>query len=106
MKAADLLMHAKCSVCLNPIGHTQLPLFWVVRVERHGIDLRAVQRHDGLAMMLGSAHLAEIMGPDEELTQPVMEAIELTVCERCMMERLPELADLVFRSNEDDQAPS
>ncbi len=104
MKANELLAHATCSVCSNPIGHAKVPLFWTVRVERHGIKLDAVRRHDGLVMVLGSTQLAEIMGPGEKLTQPVMQPVELTICERCMLEKFPELADLALRSEQDDQA--
>ena len=55
MKERELRLHATCSLCRQKIGHTNLPLFWTVRIERHGIDMRAVQRQTGLAMMPGDA---------------------------------------------------
>ncbi len=38
MKERELREHATCSLCRQKIGHTGLPLFWVVRIERFGID--------------------------------------------------------------------
>lgn len=86
MKEAELRKHATCSLCTRPIGHTRLPLFWKVTIERFGIDLAAVQHQQGLGLMIG-APLAAIMGPDEEMARPVMEAKVLTVCETCACEK-------------------
>lgn len=97
MKADQLLKHAKCSVCGNGIGTGQTLFFWVITVERHGLDLAAIQRHDGLGMMMGSHALARVMGPDEDLTKPVMKPSKLTICETCMLEKFPLLADLAIR---------
>lgn len=58
-------------------------MFWRVRIERQGIDMAAVRRQTGLAMVLGSAALAMVLGPDEDLTTPLMEPVTLTVCETC-----------------------
>ena len=87
MKEKELRKHATCSVCGRPIGHTGLPLFWTVKIERHGIKMDVVRRQDGLTAMLGgNAMLAEVMGTNEDMTEPVMEPVELTVCETCAME--------------------
>jgi len=85
MREAELLKHATCSLCSKKIGHTGMPLFWRVTVERFGIDLRAVRRQDGLAQMLGNTVLAAVMGPAEDMAQPVMDPVALTVCEACAM---------------------
>jgi len=87
MKERELRQHATCSLCRQLIGHTGLPLFWTVRIERFGIDLKAIRRQTGLAMMLGSAELAMAMGPDEDLTQPMMNPVTLTVCETCAFDQ-------------------
>lgn len=86
MKERELRQHAYCSLCRNPIGHTGLPLFWRVTIERFGVEMGAVQRQSGFAMMLGSADLAAAMGPDEDMAKPVHEPIVLTVCETCAVE--------------------
>lgn len=88
MKERELRDHATCSLCrekiLSPAAAGGLPLFWRVTVERFGVDLRAVERQQGLTMLLGgNATIAAAMGPDEEMTQPLMEPLVLTICERC-----------------------
>ncbi len=58
-------------------------------------------RQTGLAMMLGNAHLAMHMGPDEEMAQPLHEPIVLSVCETCAVERdLPVAALAEIRGTE------
>jgi len=93
MKEAELRKHATCSLCTRPIGHTRLPLFWKVTVERFGIDLAAVQRQQGLGLMIG-APLAAVMGPDETMASAVMEPKVLTVCETCACEKTLPVAAL------------
>jgi|SRR3990167_9810439 len=89
MREIELREHAKCSICNNLIGSTGLPLFWVVKVERHGIRMGAICRQDGLAALLnGNSYLAQVMGADEEMTQSLMGPITLTVCEACAMENI------------------
>jgi hypothetical protein len=86
MKERQLREHTTCNACQQPIGHTGLPLFWTVAVTRWGLDARALQRQQGLAMHLGSAALAMVMGPDEDLAKPIDETVTLTVCETCAYE--------------------
>ena len=86
MKEKELRRLATCSLCGQKIGHTGLPLFWVVRVERYGVALRAVERQQALGMFLGGAAIAMAMGPDEDVAQPVIEPITLSVCETCACE--------------------
>lgn len=84
MKRAELLTHAKCNVCNKPIGHTGIPLFWKVTVERFGVDLRAMQRQEALGTFLGSQALGVVMGPDEDMAKPMMDKPAIaTVCETC-----------------------
>lgn len=97
MRENELRQHAKCSNCGKGIGHTGLPLFWTLKVERHGIDLNAVRRQDGLAMMLGGhSVLANVMGADEEMTKPMMDPVEITLCEHCATDEIS-IAALVFK---------
>lgn len=94
MKEAELRKHATCDVCSKPIGACGLPLFWRVTVERFAVNLRAAERQDALATMLGSSALAAVMGPDEDLATPVMEPAVRTVCEACATEREVSIAAL------------
>ena len=88
MREKELRQHATCSLCSKPIGHTGLPMFWVVTIERHGLNRDALMRQQGLAMQMGgNGARAQIMGPDEDMTTPLMEPVKLTVCETCAVER-------------------
>lgn len=84
MKEKELRACATCGLCQRKIGNVGLPLFYRVRIERHGIDINAVHRQSGLEMMLGGhVAIAQAMGPDEEMTVPIGEPVEFTVCEDC-----------------------
>lgn len=84
MKERELRACATCGLCGEKIGKSGMPMFWRVRVERHGIDLGAVQRQTGLAMLLGGhGGIAAAMGTDAEMTVPLMDPVTLTVCEPC-----------------------
>jgi hypothetical protein len=86
MKEKELRSHATCSLCEQPIGKTGLPMFWTAKVERHALDLGAIQRQDGLAMSLGNrAGLAEVFSRGEEMTKTLMEEKVITICEDCAM---------------------
>lgn len=87
MKEKELRAHATCSLCRQKIGASGLPLFYRLTVERFGVKLDAVRRQAGLEMMLGGHVLiAQAMGPDEEMTMPMMEKLVLVVCESCSTE--------------------
>ncbi len=85
MKEQELRKRATCGVCGKKIGHTGLPLFWTLKIERHGVKANAVRRQDGLAAMLGSSEIARVMGTDEEMTTSLMKPVTVTVCESCAM---------------------
>jgi hypothetical protein len=87
MNEQELRDHAICAKCKQKIGHTGLPLFWTIKSIRHGIKADAMRRSTGLAMAMGSASLAMIMGPNEEMTQ-IMHESEVTICEECAMEHM------------------
>lgn len=84
MREQELRAHATCSLCRQKIGASGIPLFYRVTVERFGVKLDAVRRQVGLEMMLGgSVRIAQAMGPDEEMTLPMMDPLVLVVCEPC-----------------------
>jgi hypothetical protein len=88
MKEKELREAAECARCHKKIGASGLPLFWRVRIERYGLDVRALERQQGLAMIVGSAALAQVLGPDEDLATPVMDPVTVTICESCCTEPL------------------
>lgn len=88
MKESELRAAAKCAVCHNKIGASRVPMFWRLRIERHMLNLGALERQQGLGMMLGHGGLAMAMGPDEDMTEPLLGPIEVTVCEDCALKPL------------------
>jgi hypothetical protein len=88
MKEEELRKHTKCSVCGKGIGHTGLPYFWMLTVERYGINFEAMKRQDGLAAYLGHTGLAEALGPNEDMAEKIMDTVTLTLCEDCAMKQL------------------
>jgi hypothetical protein len=86
MKEEELRKHAKCSICGKGIGHTGLPFFWTLTVDRYGIDFEAMKRQDGLAAYLGGhTGIAEALGPNEDMAEKIMDTVTLTLCEDCAM---------------------
>lgn len=75
-----------CDVCGNPVagktrdGHTLD--FRRLVVERHFVDIRAIQEHAGLTLMLGSPELAMVVGSRANATIP-LSATELVICNPC-----------------------
>ena len=96
MKELELRKYADCSICRKPIGHTGLPLFSRVTVERIGVLFAPTRRQDGLAALLGSPRLAQAMGADEEMTQSIGGVTTLSICEECYL-RTVTVAELAER---------
>lgn len=89
-----------CAVCTRGMMHAGLPLFYRLRVERFGIDMRAVQRQHGLEMMMGqAAPLAAVMGPNDDIARVLDGPRDLLICETCTHDH-PILMQ-VFLSEED-----
>ena len=87
MKEQELREIATCAMCGQKIGHTGLPLFWRVRIERYALKIDAIQRQQGLTMMLGGqATLAAVMGSYEDMAEKILSK-EITVCEECAMKQ-------------------
>lgn len=80
MKEKELREVAKCAICGKGIGHTSLPFFYRVRIERYRLNAGALQRQTGLEMMVGP--LAGVMGPNEDMAEKVSSK-EVTVCVAC-----------------------
>ena len=86
MKEKELREIAKCSLCDNMIGKHNRLTFYRVRVERYAVNLPALQRQQGLAMMVGgNGFLASVLGPNEDMAEKI-ESTEVTVCATCAME--------------------
>lgn len=88
-----------CILCGEGVLHDNNLTFYRIKLTRMIVDVGAVNRQAGLEMMVGSPAIANIMGPDEDLAQPIMEEIDVLVCEPCayspnllaqIMEKVPE----------------
>ncbi len=72
-----------CGLCNKKIGKSGLPLFMRVNVKRYGLNMQAVQRQQGLGMLLGGhGMLAQVMGSDDDMADIISENT-ITVCETC-----------------------
>ena len=95
MKERELRKIAKCALCRKQFGHEGLPLFWRVKIERYGVDMNAIQRQTGLALMFGgNGAIAAVMGPDEDMAKRIGDATEFTVCEKCAISQEYSIAGL------------
>ena len=84
LKEMELRQLAECSGCRRKLGQTAMPLIlWKVSLERHMIKQGAIHRQTGLSAMLGNSHLAQVMGPDEDMTSLLSEVGTVMVCEEC-----------------------
>lgn len=95
MREKELRACAKCGLCGKPFGASGMPLFYRIKIERFGVKGDVVRRQAGLEQMLGSVQLAQAMGPDEEMTMPLMEPLRMTVCETCSVQESHCIAAMV-----------
>jgi hypothetical protein len=84
VRESELRENADCSKCGQAIGATGVPLFYQVKLTIFGLDLRALQRQQGLAMQIG-APMASVMGPDEHLAKECASET-ITLCQICAIE--------------------
>lgn len=99
MKEKELREIAKCVMCGKGVGHTGLPLFWRIRIERYGLNMDAIQRQQGLTMSLGGhAVLAAVMGPQEDMAKKILSK-EITLCEECATEKQTVIAVLAEKGD-------
>jgi len=68
-----------------------LPLFWRVKIERMGVDMRAAQRQHGLEQFFGGGPggvaLADVMGDGAPIATPFEDSeITVLICENCATE--------------------
>jgi hypothetical protein len=86
-----------CAWCGKREGMLQpVPFFWRLTVDRFGVDAQAVRRQHGLGVAIGSAALAAVMGPDEDMGRPLMATAQIVVCEPCMTGPLVKLCAAVM----------
>ncbi len=88
MKESELRENATCALCGLRIGHAGIPIFYRVKLETFGLKIDAIKRKTGLEMMMdGNSALASVMGPDEDMAEPIGDALSFTVCQSCYTEK-------------------
>lgn len=106
MKEDELRQHAECSICGHKVGEAFSPFLYRVTVEHYVLNTQAIQRQQGLTMMMGGhAGLARIMGPDEDLARKVTQGA-ITVCEGCSQSLetpIAQLMELALKDEEPDE---
>jgi len=93
-----------CALCGKGLGHDGNFLFWRLKFERLGIDHSAVRQQHGLELMLGSAALAHVMGPDRDIAKVIDGPRDALVCEPCVMDRL--LGLFMISGNQESARPT
>ena len=82
-----------CSFCDKGVMHSGSPVFYRIKLDHMGVDIRAVQRQSGLEQMLGggsgSAAVATVafhMGLQEDIASVIISS-EKIICHPCMLEK-------------------
>ena len=83
-----------CANCGKGVAHTGLPLFWVVEIQRFGIDAQAVQRQHGMEQFFGGSSpgavaLADVFNDGAPLATPINDKVTLLLCEACALGHMP-----------------
>lgn len=90
MTLDELRASNKCGLCGRAILHTRLPIFWKIKISRFGVRVDKARRVDALAQVVGNQRIAEVLSPDTDMVEPLMDPVELAVCEPCSTaEHLP-----------------
>lgn len=76
----------KCRLCEKGVMHSGQLTFFKLTVEHHAVDLGAIQRLNGLEQMI-SPVLANVMGPDEDLSKPLDRPSTFLLCMECACTR-------------------
>mgnify|MGYP001571332043 CR=1 FL=1 len=87
MKEEELRKLSICGVCQEKIGKSGSSLFFKATLELYCLDFNALNKQQGLTMMLGSAKLAEVMGTGEDLANKIDTSV-LSVCYNCYEDNL------------------
>lgn len=93
LKEAELRTLSTCAWCHKKLGETGSPIFFKLTLESHVLNLPAVGRQQGLGMLLGgSGRLAQVMGPDEDMTVTMDPPKTVMICQRCSVLSYPLVA--------------
>lgn len=86
MKENELRELTTCCVCKHKLGETDSPMFYTINVESFILDMKAIQRQQGLAMQLdGNGLIASVMGPNEDMAKLISSFPKVMICQACAM---------------------
>lgn len=89
MKEKELRENSDCALCGEKLLAGVFGVaFFKVSCQFHIADMKAMQRQQGLGMMLGHGGLAMAMGPDEDMTKKIWDH-DLMICSECMESESP-----------------
>lgn len=91
MKVSEI---TKCVCCGKGVAHSGLPIFWVVTTQRMGLDPRAIQRMQGMEMLMGNVMIARAF-MDDDVANPLGDKHTVTVCEPCSQKPLSTIWALI-----------
>lgn len=96
----------QCTGCNKGVLHDQSLMFYTVDIKYHMADLGAIERQAGMeAMMGGSAVLAQVLGPDADITKELVAMKGLWVCLDCSLKlSVAELMELAQQKEDADAA--
>lgn len=98
MKEKELRKIAQCWCCKKPFGNCGVLGFYRLKLEYFNINAEAIKRQDGLAVMLNSPFLAQVMGQDADIAKSLW-IKEITICAICALKEFS-IANLEEKENE------
>lgn len=90
-----------CLLCGKGMMHAGSITFFRLTIERQVIDTRAVQRAQGMELMLGDPRLANVMGPNEDLAKQ-LDTNTVLICEPCSIHRQERLFGIYEKIGNDN----
>ena len=74
-----------CGLCKKGLLHDGKALFYRVKIQPFVADLKAIERAQGLDMLIGNPQIAAAMGPDENLANAPVPEETLLICHGCAL---------------------
>ena len=86
LKERDLRKICTCCICKKGVLHTEIPLFWHVKVSRYVVSMKAINRQAGMEMFMGgNVALAQVFSADEDMAERIGDEATISFCEDCML---------------------
>lgn len=73
----------KCAVCGQGLAKSNVATYYRLDLAVEMLDYRAIQRAQGLEMLIGNAAIARAMGQDEKIGVEVARSKQVYICFDC-----------------------